>query len=676
MLLYLLKSCVCLVVFYGFYKLLLEKESVHAFKRYYLLGALIVSFCIPFITFTEYVLVPKEIIHSEIYPVISNEFSPTIETPKTNYIPIILWSVYLLGVFAFTYKFIRNLSKLVLKIKRNPKIRTNNFTKVLLKNLVVPHTFFTFIFLNKHKFETHQIPKEVLLHEETHAKQMHSLDVLFIELLQILFWFNPLIYFIKQSIKLNHEFLADQAVINKGVTPSIYQEILLAFSSNASEPQLANAVNYSSIKKRFTVMKTHTSKQAIWFRSFILLPLLAVLIYGFSQKVLVEKNQNFDTSQLKEIPLLEEGKGVSEDILKEYNDFTNEFNQTRKIDYDKHLRFTTIYKMMTKEQRQLVNNPHFQWFNLSKINTTPRHPTQAEFDSWKNSKDLVFSIDKKVIKTKDLNNYTPQDIYSYSNKFFSPEKGSYESTHYILQTKKGFQQQNQDIRIRVYKKLLSTYLIEAENSDKTELQIIKTQLNKLYISFNKEEIQKYNIKKPFDRKRTIIQQQATPKEIAEYNKLAKHINNQIKNKGIVKLKEITRLNHLYSLMSKSQKKRVDPYPDLSLLPPPPTMDTISTYKSLTKRTKFIPNNRKNNIQYLKVLFNKMSDSQKEKVESPNSVSKYIAKLDNLPAAQIEKANKVLNKIKTKAQSEGREFFTATEYNELEELYDSMLSETK
>ena len=171
------------------------------------------------------------------------------------------------------------------------------------------------------------------MHEETHAKQKHSLDILFIEFMQILFWFNPIIYLIKNAIKLNHEFLADQAVINKGIQPSKYQHILLAFSSNATEPQLANAINYSSIKKRFTVMKTKTSKQTFWLRSFILLPLLAFLIYSFSDKVTVEKERKesttFEKKRLDTEPILEisynpdvfklNGKDTSLSMLK--NDF-------------------------------------------------------------------------------------------------------------------------------------------------------------------------------------------------------------------------------------------------------------------------------------------------------------------------------------------------------------------
>ncbi|VAV84044.1 Regulatory sensor-transducer, BlaR1/MecR1 family / TonB-dependent receptor, partial [hydrothermal vent metagenome] len=232
MIIYILKFSACLALFLVFYKLVLEKENMHVFKRFYLLGTLLLSIAIPLITFTYYVEPSVEII-PQITQNIPLQNSVILLEPQIDYLPIILWSIYGLGVFLFGVNFLRNLYQLNYKIKHNPKQKNNRITNVLLKDLVIPHTFFNYIFLNKQKFETHQIPKEVFWHEETHAIQKHSIDVLFIEILQIVFWFNPLIYFIKHAVKLNHEFLADQAVIKKGVETATYQETLLAFSSNA-----------------------------------------------------------------------------------------------------------------------------------------------------------------------------------------------------------------------------------------------------------------------------------------------------------------------------------------------------------------------------------------------------------------------------------------------------------
>ncbi len=289
--LYLLKSTICLALFFFFYKIVLENSSMHHFKRFYLLGSIAVAFFIPLITFTTYVE-PSPII--PIYITGTKQIIFT-ETEKTiNYWPIILWIIYGLGVLFFSVKFFRNIHFLIRTIHQNTKYKKNDFINVLLNEPVIPHTFFSYIFSNKKQYETGKIPSEVMLHEETHASQRHSLDIILIEILKIVFWYNPLFYFLKRSIKLNHEFLADQAVLKKGIEMAAYQKLLLAFStpddhSNILTPSLAHSINYSSMKKRFSIMKTNTSRTAIIFRSLMILPLLSFLIYGFSTKETVTR---------------------------------------------------------------------------------------------------------------------------------------------------------------------------------------------------------------------------------------------------------------------------------------------------------------------------------------------------------------------------------------------------
>ena len=332
---YLLKSGGCLVVFYLFYVLFLEKENMHVYKRIYLIAILFIAFAIPFVTFTNYVEVIEVI-----QPIIASQSTieiPIINEPESiSYTTEILWSVYGLGVLLFGFKFVKNLISIIQKIRHNPNEKEDHTVSVLLKEDIVPHTFFSYIFYNKQKYITHQIPQEVVLHEQTHAKQKHSLDVLFIEFLQVLFWFNPIIYLIKRAMKLNHEFLADHAVISNGIQTQNYQKTLLAYSSHAYQLPLANAINYSSIKKRFTVMKTHTSKKKIWLRSLILLPVLALLLFSFSTTI-------------------QQDKATPKQVA-EYNQLAKKYNEqpknNRVIKLKDINRLEYLYKLMTPAQKK------------------------------------------------------------------------------------------------------------------------------------------------------------------------------------------------------------------------------------------------------------------------------------------------------------------------------------
>ncbi len=342
MLFFVLKSSVCLAVFMLFYKLCLEKTSAHTFKRFYLIGVILISISIPFITFTEYI----ELSATEFENVTSIEAFTHSKTFK-YFLPHILWSIYALGLLIFSFRFFKNIYRLFKKIRTNPKLKNKNFINVLLKDLIIPHTFFNYIFLNKTKFENKLIPDEVLLHEQVHAKQKHALDILFIELFQIVFWFNPLLYLLKKDIKLNHEFLADHAVLNSGINPSIYKQTLLTFSSNVLDHQLANAINYSLIKKRFTVMKTKTPKSVIWLRSLFILPLLAILIYSFSNKTIIEIENTTEQSVYQQ-------KATQKEVA-EYNRLAKKYNKShgRMIIKSKEVeRLNYIYRIMTIEQRK------------------------------------------------------------------------------------------------------------------------------------------------------------------------------------------------------------------------------------------------------------------------------------------------------------------------------------
>ena len=120
MLVYILKFSACLTIFLVFYKLFLERENMHRFKRFYLIGIILTSIVIPFITFTEYIE-PQPVLDSFSTSTFSSSemVSITDENP-TNYLPIILWSIYGIGLSLFGLKFGFNLSRIILKIKKNP----------------------------------------------------------------------------------------------------------------------------------------------------------------------------------------------------------------------------------------------------------------------------------------------------------------------------------------------------------------------------------------------------------------------------------------------------------------------------------------------------------------------------------------------------------------------------
>lgn len=308
---FLIKSTLSMLVFLLFYKLVLEREKMHRINRFLLIFALIFSIMIPFVTFeliSENPIVTPSIssyVIPEIY--IGNQMQTT--APIFTF-ENILWSIYTFGFLVFLFRFVRNLILLLRRIHEGEKIKKDGFTLVLIQDEMLPHSFWNYVFVNRNEYENNLIDDELFVHEKAHITQKHSLDILFIEALQILFWFNPLIYLYKKAIKLNHEFLADQKVNETFKEVVQYQKLLLQKAVGNLVP-IASNLNYSITKKRFVMMTKNQSKLMTISKVSFSLLLFGAIFFTFSAK---GQEENTKTSEDKYLILdkkTEKSKEVS-----------------------------------------------------------------------------------------------------------------------------------------------------------------------------------------------------------------------------------------------------------------------------------------------------------------------------------------------------------------------------
>ena len=294
MLLYILKSIFCLLLFLGFYHLVLEKEKMHRFNRFYLLGSIVFAFIVP--SFTITVVAPTEYIEpvaQDLQMMTQLATSDVVfeEQASINYINYLFVAYFIVSGILFLF-FTKNIYRLLSKTRKNEQVNYFTATVILLKEQVLPHTFLKYIFINKKEYTNDQQKQLILTHELAHVKQKHSIDVLFIELLQIVFWCVPIFKFYKKAIQLNHEFLADDAVIKSHKNISEYQHILLNTSAQNNNIYLASNLNYSLTKKRLLMMTTPSSKTKILLKKLLVLPLTAGFIFAFAQRVEAQDNKN------------------------------------------------------------------------------------------------------------------------------------------------------------------------------------------------------------------------------------------------------------------------------------------------------------------------------------------------------------------------------------------------
>lgn len=279
---FLINSSVCLFVLWLFYKLALENTSWHHFKRFYLLSSIGISLIIPFIV-VKTVIVPLE--NNAVFDLVNfntSEISTEKSFFKFQWV-YVLWITYSCGSIVMLGRFIKNLKAFTIKAEDRTLIYSS-YQLVLRKGIIVPHSFLNRIFVSRADHEENLIPKAVLDHEKAHLDQKHSFDILLIEALIVLFWFNPLFYLYRYSVKLNHEFLADRCVIQQGINTLAYQELILRHATTNYEQSIANTFHFPIIKKRFNIMKTKTSTSNGLLRSLAIIPVIALLILSCGQE--------------------------------------------------------------------------------------------------------------------------------------------------------------------------------------------------------------------------------------------------------------------------------------------------------------------------------------------------------------------------------------------------------
>lgn len=284
---FLIKSSLCLILLLGIYNFFLEKEKMSLFNRFYLLGSLVISFLIPFVKFE----LQQDIIQNNLLPeaIKTIQGNTIIINQKTNSFSIIFWSFYGVITLLFTFRFSKNIYVFFQKIKSNPKKKFENATLILIEENILPHTFLNYIFINKNDYENRKIEGELFTHELAHVRQKHTLDVLFIEILKTIFWFNPILIFYKKAIQLNHEFLADEKVVKSYNNVPFYQNLLLEKASWNSNFYLASNLNFLVTKKRLIMMTKTTSQSRALLKKLSVLPVLVGLVFISCSETSTEK---------------------------------------------------------------------------------------------------------------------------------------------------------------------------------------------------------------------------------------------------------------------------------------------------------------------------------------------------------------------------------------------------
>ncbi|MCB2195652.1 MAG: peptidoglycan DD-metalloendopeptidase family protein [Bacteroidetes bacterium] len=308
---YIIESTISISVFFIFYELFLKRDTWFRFNRYYLLFGLIFSFVIPFIGFSasgvgvdsQNQFQFNELIQMGSY-VKSFEQNTLNKLPQINYYMLI----YLVICGLFLVRLFVQFIKIYKTILANEIIHYKKFKIVFIQKESAPFSFFNYIFISKDDYGSIG-SNELLLHEFVHARQKHSFDVIFLELLLVLQWFNPFIYRYRLAFKEVHEYLADRGVLVKQTDRTAYQKLILDQIEKGFQINLASHFNYSLTKNRIKMMTRINSSKKAYVKILFVLPLVLVLLSAFTietaKESVVEKSGfNFMIDQSTKVPSL------------------------------------------------------------------------------------------------------------------------------------------------------------------------------------------------------------------------------------------------------------------------------------------------------------------------------------------------------------------------------------
>ena len=310
LLLYLLQVIIASGILYAYYHFALRNKRFHKYNRFYLLIATVVSFAVPFLnipvyfsqadTDSSFVLQSLQKISVNV----SND--PIIAITQANNSSLffnwgnICYFLYFIIALVIFLRIILSLRKIHILIKNNPVEKLENIHFVNTVEPGTPFSFFRWLFWNKKIELRSEKGEQIFRHELFHIEQKHSRDIIYIELLTVIFWINPFFHLMKKEIKAIHEFLADKFAVTENAKWQ-YAELLLMQAFNTNQ-RLVNPFFHNQIKRRIAMITTSKKPRYQYLRKLMVFPVAAIAIgivaFSYQQKNEVAKNVKDISSEI------------------------------------------------------------------------------------------------------------------------------------------------------------------------------------------------------------------------------------------------------------------------------------------------------------------------------------------------------------------------------------------
>jgi len=357
---YLLKSSLCLLFLYLIYKIILNQETNHQMKRFIGLSCVIFA--------SVFLFIPVGIFSTpDTYPQLMNVvfmqgsegiqegISRVITEDATN----VYFVIYVVGVLIFSMRSLFGLFTLVRWYYTAEKVKKWGFIVVKVQKEMTPFTFFNLLFIGNKPMDEESM-NTLIVHEQYHRDQYHSIDTILLEILAIFFWFNPFIWLFRRDIKTVHEYMADAEVLSNGFNPLNYQYLLFRTQTGVSLQLGSHFSNKTNLKKRISMMNQQKNNSKNGFtKALLFIPImgLILLVSAFTQA-----NHNLST----ELQLLRQN--TVQDTVPKTKELKNDgFRFELRDAYRSMNRTTPLFILKEGKKERTITESYMRKLNVENI---------------------------------------------------------------------------------------------------------------------------------------------------------------------------------------------------------------------------------------------------------------------------------------------------------------------
>ncbi len=275
---------------------LLEKETFHRLNRILILGCLIMSFAIPLVHFTGGTNPTVDMVRQAV------QLPEVLINGNANEQSVWSWAdimtcIYIIGVVAIFLMTVVQTASLILRLRKCEHITDNRGNTIVLTDCATsPFCLFHYIVMSRDDYANNR--SFILTHEQEHIRLRHYIDLIILQIATIIQWFNPFVWLIGKNLKAIHEFEVDEAVLNKGINATQYQQFLVVKAVGNRLQPFANNLNKESLKRRIIMMNQKKSNRWMMLKALFIIPVatLAVSVFASNTGVSTVKREAVRTA--------------------------------------------------------------------------------------------------------------------------------------------------------------------------------------------------------------------------------------------------------------------------------------------------------------------------------------------------------------------------------------------